>query len=181
MTELPQSLAPGCFGKALAFNPTLQECVTCPFLSRCEPEATTERERLQIKLGIKPKGHVRKQQPSAKPASTPTTGATFSKDLPIKVAAMLKSFERAKLKITESLSRGQNPFDKANPVYMRLTCHILLHYTSGVDRTVLRTAMQKKLGYTEATAAALATQAVQALAAVGAIDEYNGKITIRRI
>lgn len=177
MTELPQSLAPGCFGKALAYNPSLQECNTCPFAARCEPEATVERTRLQEKLGLSVRGPVKKQTPKPKPE---IEGAGLISELPVKVVGLLHSFERIGVKITEKLAKGENPFATEGPVFMRLTCHLLLHYEPGVDRPTLLHAMKKKLEYTDGTASALSTQAIQALIAVGAVTENNGKIFIRR-
>jgi len=50
---------------------------------------------------------------------------------------------------------------------------------AGIDRATLKTAFMRKLEWSEGTAAAHATQAFQALTALGAAIEQNGRLTLR--
>lgn len=170
-------MRPGCFGFALSFREEAAECISCPFASDCSRIGAEQLARRRAALGI-----VVKEKPKAKPRPAPAhvehaTGF-FTDGLPKKVEELLGRIERAGISVTAALARRENPFTK-DPAFLRVTCHLLLHMSAGVDRATLKSAFVKKLGWSEGTAAAHATQAFQALIALGAASENNGRLTLR--
>jgi hypothetical protein len=174
MTSRPDlSLAPGCFGWALAFNPETNECKACPFASSCEPAANLAHAKLCADLGVKglvklPPARARRQ------AEIAAEGLTTA--LPLKVQALVATIERRGLKVGESLRAGKNPF--ASPAFLRVASHLLLKLPGGIDRRTLSMALQHKLEWGEATANAHASQVFSLLPALGAATVMNGKLRI---
>lgn len=176
MTEHNPDFAPGCFGLGMVYQPGGKECVRCPFQSQCAPLAEQNLVLVREKLGIKPKpGAVNRPRPA-----TPTPHPTgFTPTLPKKVIELLGRIERAGIKVTEALRRGENPFtDK--PAFMRITCHLLLRLSGNQIRMdLLQTALESKLEWSPGTAAAHALQAAQALEALGVATRSNGVLRLK--
>ena len=173
MTELAPDLAPGCFGSAIACVPDNAECRSYPFASLCEPQSRETRAKPFERLGIAPKP----EKPRVV-RPRPERGAAMM-GLPKKVEELLARIDRAGIKVTEALARGENPFT-ATPAFLRVTCHLLLRIPAGISRDDLRMALMTKLNWTHGTAAAHAVQAAQALVALGAAVEINGKLMLKR-
>lgn len=171
-------MRPGCFGFALSFREEAAECISCPFATECAKLGAEQLARRREELGIKVKPAKPKvvRQPAA-PVEAHATGF-LTDGLPKKVEELLGRIERAGISVTAALSRGENPFTK-DPAFLRVTCHLLLNMRAGVDRATLKLAFTRKLGWSEGTAAAHATQAFQALIALGAASENNGRLTLR--
>lgn len=175
---LTLTLRPGCFGFALSYRAESAECISCPFAAHCARVSAEQLARRRNELGIKPKEPraVRPARPQA-PTEAHATGV-LTEGLPKKVEELIDRIERAGISVTAALSRRENPFT-TSPAFLRVTCHLLLHLQAGIDRATLKTAFVRKLGWSEGTAAAHATQAFQALTALGAATEQNGRLTLR--
>ncbi len=100
--------------------------------------------------------------------------------LPRKVQAVLARIEHAGVKVTEALRRGKNPFQHNWLRFLYVACAILLlRQERGATREEVIDAFQKKMEWSEATAAAHFAQAVHALRALGAADVINGRLQLR--
>lgn len=175
MTDLSQRLAPGCFGIGLIYKAEANECRVCPFQERCGPLAAERLAALRLKLGIVEKRPVvAKSTVRPAPAKPQTSMA-----LPKKVEELMVRIERAGIKVTETLARGENPF-QSKPFFMRIACHLLLRIPAGISRDQLKSALMSKLDWGDGTAAAHALQAVQLLEALGAAKEEDGILRLRR-
>lgn len=174
LTSLPDNpLAPGCFGSALTHREGSPECHGCPFADQCAPLSTQRLAALRERLGVV-KGRTKKP-----PAPTIETPDGVELTIPRKVLDLIQRVDRAGIKVTESLLRGENPFT-STPTFLRVCCHVLLKVPGGVNRKTLTMALQRKLDWTEATASAHAGQAVHLLTALGAISEMNGLLKLKR-
>jgi hypothetical protein len=172
--------APGCYGSALTFKADASECRTCQFAGACGPLSQERLASLRARLGIVEPTRRTFKAPVAKLAET-TPGPTLTSDLPKKVEAELQRIERNGIIITTALKEGRNPFEaKRKPAFLFLTCHLLLGLKRGITRAELRHALQRKLNWTEGTAAAHATQAAQVLVAAGAAYDVDGILTLKR-
>lgn len=171
MTVIDLSLAPGCFGLGMVYRDSAKECISCPFQAQCAPLAATRLTAVRTELGIVE----RKKVSRPKPVETAPAGALT--DYPKKVIELMERIDRAGIKVTEMLAARQNPF-RSSPVFMRVTCHLLLGLGS-IRRDVLQRALMSKLEWSEGTATAHAMQASQLLQALGAATEANGIITLR--
>jgi len=169
------ALAPGCYGSPMSYGDDIQECRSCPFAESCKPESERRRNLLREKLGVEFRGtRPKRPKPEREPGAALTTG------LPVKVEALLRRIEKAGIKVTEKLAKGENPFPENSIGFLRVTCHLLLHLETGLTREQLRMALMKKLNWTQGTAAAHAIQACQVLTALGAAVELNGRIMLKR-
>ncbi|MCP1540015.1 hypothetical protein [Methylorubrum extorquens] len=173
------SLRPGCYGFALSFRAEAPECIACPFAADCEQAGAEQLARRRAELGIVVKEKKPKvmRAPRVAPADGHAT-AVLTDGLPKKVEELLTRIERAGIRVTEALAKRENPFT-ASPQFLRVTCHLLLNMQAGIDRKTLKVAFEKKLGWSEGTAAAHATQAFQALTALGAATEQNGRLVLK--
>lgn len=167
---IDETQAPGCYGSALTFDVGSAECSQCMFAAQCGPKSEARMRYLREKL----------QLPMPKPKAKQvinTQPQVVEMSLPKKVVELLERIERASVRVTESLAAGRNPFIK--PAFMRVTCHLLLHLKDGIDTPTLTMALAKKLEWQTGTAAAHAIQARQALIALGAAVEHNGKLKLK--
>jgi hypothetical protein len=176
---LTSALRPGCFGYALSHREDAAECISCPFSEECARIGAEQLARRRAELGIVAKPRAKVVRQPKPPAEVHATGV-LTEGLPKKVEELLARIERAGISVTAALARGENPFT-TSPAFLRVTCHLLLHMRAGIDRTTLKTAFVRKLGWSEGTAAAHATQAFQALTALGAAAESNGRLTLRTL
>lgn len=165
MSDSEFPYAPGCFASALTYKTEAPECQSCAFAAACGPRSQKKLAELRVKFGI----------------VVPETKAVADKGftVPVKTAALLARIARLGVNVGETLAAGANPFVAKGPPFLALTCHLLIHLPRGLTRRELETALQTKLDWTRETAAAHALQAVQALVALGAADEIDGRI-IRR-
>lgn len=178
MTDL--HLAPGCYGFALSFKEGSAECSTCQFAARCQVIGTEQLARRRLELGITAKP-VKERKPRVVAAAVEAVaGSTLTGGLPKKVEELMQRIERAGIRVTEGLREGRNPFLGQKPAFLSVACHLILNIEQGVDRATLNKAFQKKLNWSEGTAAAHTTQAFQALIALGAAHEANGRLTLTR-
>ena len=179
MTDLPLNLAPGCFGSAMTFSKELAECQACPFAAKCEVQHLERRAALQIKFGVTPKVRV------ARTAFAMTGGApahALVDGLPKKVGDLLARIERHGIHVTTTLAAGKNPFP-AEPKgfsFLRTTVWLLSRMgPRGVDRQLLMECFMKKEEWSQNTAAAHVTQAIQVLQALGVAELNNGHLTLK--
>lgn len=163
--------APGCFGSALAFDPSTSFCSSCVFKGECEPVHTTNLIALRNKLGIKHKEEasrlVTKEPKSINPA------------LPAKVQALLDKIDEGGFNIVESLRRGVNPFQEKFQ-FLRVACHLLLKVQFPISRETLKMAFITKFNWAEDTAAHHVRMTFQLLEHVGAVTNNDGKISLKR-
>jgi hypothetical protein len=173
--ELNLSLAPGCYGMSMCYREGTAECGTCPFAASCKPLAEQQLAMLRAELGVvAPKRKtVEKHEVVAKPVMAYTNG------LPKKVAAWIEYIEREGIKVTEALTKGENPFRGKRPPFLAIACHLLLKLPNGVSRDLLTQCFQEKLSWSPETTTAHVTQVRQILAALGAVDEVDGLMRLR--
>ena len=167
---IDESQAPGCYGSALTYDMGSAECSQCMFAAQCGPKSAERMKYLREKLNLPMSKE--KAKPIMAPVARPMEMA-----MPKKVLELLERIERAGIRVTEALSKGQNPFMK--PAFLRVTCHLLLHLKDGIDTPTLAMALAKKLEWQPGTASAHAIQARQALIALGAAEEINGKLRLK--
>jgi hypothetical protein len=176
------SAAPGCYGMGMLFKVESGECKTCPFAATCGPIATEQLTRLRAELGIT----VKQKPPAATRArsgevTVSPTGITSY--LPKKVLEHMEWIERAEINVTECLARGVNPFPSGPKGFLRATCHMLLspRAPDGITRDQLMMAfMSPKVAHSRGAAAAHVLQAIQVLTAIGAAEEINGTLKLRK-
>ena len=169
MTVSPNiELAPGCFAVPLIYKATAKECAECIFGSQCGPKAAARLAVLHEHYGIKPKV-----------ASDRASPAKTESGLPTKVEELVAKIQGTGIDIGRLLREKHNPF-KTKPAFLKLACHLLLAIPAGISRENLRYSFQSKLNWTEGTAAAHVLQTVQALVALGAAEEFNGRLIIKR-
>lgn len=175
MNASPEVAAPGCYGSALTYSADGPECRSCMFAATCKPLSLERRTALRAKLGIPDRAPV-----PAKVRTQPASdGASLMSTLPKKVGEAVQRIERMGVKVTEALRQGVNPFT-TKPAFLRLTCHLLLRMPDGFDRQSLKHGLMRKLDWSEGTASSHAAQAFQILVALGAAEEINGKLTMKR-
>lgn len=169
MTDLPDTdLAPGCFASPLIFKEKAKECAECAFCSQCGPRAVARLAVLREHYGVKTK------------VEKPVTRAPLEEgELPKKVRELIERVQRTGISIGAILRAGKNPFT-AKPSFLKLACHLLIAFPNGVSRDNLRYAFQSKLNWTQGTATAHVLQAAQALIALDAAEEVDGRLMIKR-
>lgn len=166
--------APGCFGSSICFQAASPECGACMFKTQCEPLAVARGIELRARFGVKE----RAIKPKAIPAAGEPSEHVAERTLPKKVEELLQRIANAGITVTDSLARGENPFT-SKPTFLRIACHLLLRRQGGFTRPELVRGLMTKLNWTEGTASAHATQAFQALKALGAAEESNGFLTLK--
>ena len=167
---IDESQAPGCYGSALTYDMGSAECSQCMFAGQCGPKSAERMKYLREKLNL-PMAR-EKPKPVLAPVARPT-----EMTLPKKVEALLDRLERAGIRVTEALAKRENP--QGMPAFLRVACHLLLHLKDGIDTPTLAMALAKKLDWQPGTAAAHAIQARQALIALGAAEEHNGRLRLK--
>jgi hypothetical protein len=172
-TQPDPTLAPGCFGGALTYNPDATECRSCMFANQCGPLSYEALCRLRKHLGKKP------PEPFKQIDADDAIKDSKALAVPRKINDHLERWERRGMAIAPALRAGKNPFSGKKPQWMSVACDALLAFQTGVTREMLTTALASNLQWTQETAAAHARHATQALKALGAIDETNGRITLR--
>jgi hypothetical protein len=177
LTDLPDWAQPGCFGQALTYSETHSECRSCPFAQSCKPAHLEALARLRDQHGIvvQRKGERRVKERAVTPGAS-----GFA--VPKKVDELLVRIAAAGIRVAESLAAGKNPFSGQHRSvrYMRIASHFLLRAPAGFSREKLITALQQDLNWSKGTAAAHATQAFQALKALGVAEEQNGRLFLKR-
>ncbi len=177
MTAIIPAFAPGCFGSALAFEETAPVCAVCKFAEGCRPLHERNLDILRERVGVKGKGDKNAKNPLAeKPSAAPA-----EMTLPVKVQALVEKLDRSNLRVTEHFARGLNPFaGQPGMSFLKIAGHLLLKMKQPLDRAALAYAFQAKLGWTERTADSHARMAIQALSHIGAVNNIDGLITLRR-
>lgn len=156
-------LAPGCYASPLIYKAKAKECAECVFGSTCGPSAAARLAVLHQHYGVK-------QAPVEKPLPAV---------LPVKSQELIDRIKRTGIDIGQLMLTGVNPF-RTKPSFLKLACHLLIAIPGGVSRDNLRYAFKSKLNWTDGTAAAHVLQAVQVLRALGAAEEINGCISLKR-
>lgn len=173
--------APGCFGSALAYKDGDSVCMGCVFQAQCQPVHVEARIALRQRLGIKTPEEIKaEKQPVAKVVFKDQSPEALA--LPKKVQELVDKLDRGGYNVVESLKSGQNPFGAAMP-FMKIAAHLLLALAprqKTIDRDLLTTAFVSKLGWQENTAEAHARMAIQALTHIGAVENMDGAIILRR-
>jgi hypothetical protein len=173
------TLAPGCYGMSMCYREGTAECGTCPFASSCGPLAAQQLAMLRAELGVVMPKRKPVDKPQKAAAIVPAAVMELTNGLPKKVAAWIAYIEREGIKVTDALTKGENPFRGKRPPFMAITCHLLLKLPQGVSRDLLARCLQEKLSWSAETTAAHVTQVRQILTALGAIDEVDGMIKLR--
>lgn len=172
MNNIPE-FAPGCFGSALAYDDAAPICTVCKFSAECQPLHATNLKALRESLGI-PDSGVRKRKVENAPAGE--AGMT----MPVKTKALINRIEGAKLRVTESFANGVNPFANMGSNFLKIVGHLLLKSPRPLTRQDFAMAFQMKLNWSQGTADSHARMAIQALQYIGAIDEVDGAVKLRR-
>lgn len=180
MTDIPH-FAPGCFGSALAFKEDDSVCMGCVFKAECQPIHLEARAALRARLGIKLPEEIKAARP-AKPKVEFLDQSEAALALPVKVQELVDKLDRGGYDVVNKLQAGENPFG-ASLKFMKVAAHLLLGFAKAnrpLDAEVLTTAFVKTLGWQESTAQAHTRMAIQALTHIGAVDNLQGKIVLRR-
>lgn len=163
--------APGCFGSALAFDPSTSFCGSCIFKGECEPVHSANLIALRAKLGIKHKEEasrlVTKEPGSINPA------------LSAKAQALLDKIDEGGFNIVDNLRKGINPF-REKFQFLRVACHLLLNVQYPISRETLKMAFMTKFDWAEDTASHHVRMTFQVLEHVGAVENNDGKIKLKR-
>jgi len=125
-------------------------------------------------LGQKPPKPYKPLVESPNPVKHPTELA-----VPKKVEDLLGRIERRNIYVRDTLLRGVNPFASGKPQFLFVACELLLRSKTGVTKEILTEALIRKLHWTRESAAAHALQATQALRALGATIEENGRTKLK--
>lgn len=149
-------------------------CRACKFAEACEPAHHAALTALRARYGITPTPHVAKKEKVQKTTVDPTASV-----MPKKAMELVERLDRGQFDVTGSLKRGENPFVKGMN-FMRVACHLLLRAPEPFNREFLAAAFVKSLGWKQNTADAHARMAIHALTHVGAVDNRDGRISIRR-
>ena len=178
MTHVPP-LSPGCFGSALTFKEEDSVCRGCKFAELCKPAHLDAKAQLQARFGItkmsaKSKAAKAEQKKEAARSEDPAVLA-----LPVKVQEIINKLDRGNYQVVEKLRSGENPFGSTMP-FMKIACHLLLRIERPLDRPLLAQAFMHKMNWGQGTADAHARMAIQALTHVGAVDNVDGRISLRR-
>ncbi len=101
--------------------------------------------------------------------------------LPKKVRELLNKLDVEDLDIVGKLKNGVNPFAGIDRYrYMMVACHLVMRLKVPVTQKVLSAGLIKSMNWSEGTADAHARMAVQALCHVGAIENNDGILSVRR-
>lgn len=153
----------------------------CIFKAECEPLHIEARAALRAHLGVKLPVETKAPRPAKeKPDYRDQSEAALA--LPVKVQALLNRLDRGGFDVINKLRAGENPFAEGLP-FMKVAAHLLLGFAKhnqGLDRDLLATAFVKKLGWQEDTAQSHARMAIQALTHIGAVENQQGRIFLRR-
>lgn len=166
--------APGCFGSALTYDDTNSVCVACKFASACQPMHQEALVALRASFNITVKA-----KPTAPVTVDPARPAAPVLAVPKKVQELLDRLDRSELNVVANLQAGINPFEHS-VLYLRIACHLLLRLQKPLTQPLLAAAFASKLNWAQGTADAHARMTIQALAHIGAIDNRDGLITIRK-
>ncbi|MFA9261821.1 MAG: hypothetical protein ACEQSB_00475 [Undibacterium sp.] len=172
MHEIP-SFAPGCFGSALAYGEKIPVCRGCIFAASCQPLHEKNLAKLREHFGIT----IKQQTKIADKRKIASEGGILSMSL--KVQGLLARIDESKIKVTESLKAGVNPFVGSFP-FLQIACHLLLRLEEPISQNTLTTALMTKMKWQQDTAKAHTRMAFQALMFIGAVDHSNGSITLRK-
>lgn len=173
MSDIPK-FSPGCFGSAIAFRKGDMVCRSCKFAAECEPAHNESVVILRERYGLEVKSNVRVKQKVVEQAADPTA-LVLSK----KTMELIERLDQGNFDIVGKLQRGDNPFG-SKMAFMRIACHLLLRLKEPFDRQYLTAAFVKMLGWQNNTADAHARMAIQALTHIGAVENCDGMITLRR-
>lgn len=171
MTDIPMN-APGCFGSALAYDPSTAICSSCIFKEKCEPMHAANLVALRAKLGIAHK------EPTT-PRLVTRERKTVNPGLSAKAQALLDKIDAGGFNIVESLRNGINPF-REKFQFLRVACHLLLNVQYPISRETLRMAFMKKFNWSEDTANHHVRMTFQVLEHVGAIENNDGTMRLKR-
>lgn len=168
-------LAPGCFGSALIFKEDDMVCPACPFMEQCKPVHEQALEKMRDRFGIEKKSiPVKKQVVTSQDHPERMT-------LPKKVRGLLKSLDGSKLNIVGDMKNKVNPFRSLDKMrYMQVVCHLVMHLSIPVTQKVLAAGLRKQMNWSEGTANAHARMSIQALEHVGAIENNDGTISVKK-
>lgn len=172
MTDVPK-FAPGCFGSALAFNQDNAICKACIFADKCQPLHEENLGRLRAHFGIVPKAE---KKPKKEMVSS--IGLAVSE----KTRQLIDKLDRGSFNVIENLRKGVNPFDRSMPSMM-LATHLLIglnRMNKSLTRPMLAAKYVSALGLKENTADAYARMNIEALIHIGAVENVDGAIRIRR-
>lgn len=171
MADIPP-FSPGCFGSALAYQDDHAVCQGCVFQAQCKPVHEENIQALRERFGI------------TKPAKQASIRKKIAGDgeltLPKKVQEIVDRLDQSALNVVGKLQAGENPFEPTNLNFLKVACHLLVRMNKPLGRPFLAAALMVKLGWQQETADAHARMAFQVLSHVGAVDEREGSISIRK-
>lgn len=171
MSHIPNN-APGCFGSALAFDPSTSFCNTCIFKGECEPAHADNLIALRARLGVKIKDETT-------PRLVTTEPKNINPGLSAKAQALLDKVDEGGFNIVDSLKKGINPF-REKFQFLRVACHLLLNVQYPISRDTLKMAFATKFNWADDTAAHHARLVFQVLEHVGVVENNDGKIKLKR-
>lgn len=171
-------LAPGCFGSALSFRKTGMVCAACPFMSQCEPVHKESLATMRSHFGIaEPEGEKLSSVETLANINEPSERLT----LPKKVRELLVKIDRASLDIAEKMKSGANPFSGVESFrYLQIACHLIMKFEAPVTQKLISAGLRRAMSWSEGTADAHARMAVQALEHVGAINNCDGILSVKK-
>lgn len=178
MTDIPQ-FSPGCFGSAIAFKKNDVACGSCPFAALCEPAHLEAQKALRERHNVMTTVEANEAKKRAKVEKETVPVDPTALSLPKKTQELLARLDRGNYDVVGHLQRGENPFGAAIP-FMKLACHLLLRLNRPFSARGLSTAFETKFGWKHGTADAHARMAIQALTHIGAVDNADGMISIRK-
>lgn len=100
MVEFDRSLAPGCYGVALAFKVGSAECSSCAFQNQCQPESEKNLALVRAKLGISPPSGRRNAAPAPAPAPEVKIAPPPVQPVMVPIAGSKPNFRKMSLKAT---------------------------------------------------------------------------------
>ncbi|OCP22016.1 MULTISPECIES: hypothetical protein [unclassified Ensifer] len=175
MNVIIPPFAPGCFGSALAFDDQAPVCSVCKFAESCRPLHEHNLQILRDRVGVKGKGSKKAKNPLVdRPPADPA-----KLTVPKKVQELVDKLDKSNLRVTESFTKGVNPFASSSS-FLKIAGHLLLKLRQPLDRQTLAYAFTSKLGWTEGTADSHARMTIQALTHIGAVVNIDGLISLRR-
>ncbi len=173
-------LAPGCFGSALMFKATDMVCSACPFHTDCGVKHEVALALLRQQLGVTVAQKSVKQEVVHRPAPHPAE-EPVAMTMPKKVKELIERFDRGSYDIVAQMQKGINPFVNLPGLkFMKIACHMIMKTDRHpATQKFLQAGMIHALHHTEATAAAHARMALQALLHIGAIEQTDGVYRVK--
>lgn len=159
--EADVSLAPGCFGMALAYRDDAPECQSCPFADKCKPLAAERLELVRSRLGL-------------------VLPARREPRKPVEAVSALSSGASQPSNLGAALRKGINPFQN-NRKYLEVTCHLLITFPAGVTIRSLMRVFTTRLSMSPGVARGHIRAATKLLIKHNAVTLNDGTLKLKEI